>query len=34
MDVPATGLKQLPGVGPKPVRLLQEALGQHGMSLG
>jgi hypothetical protein len=32
-DVPATELKQLHGVGPKALRLLQEALEQHGMSL-
>jgi DNA uptake protein ComE-like DNA-binding protein len=31
--VPAAELKKLHGVGPKAVRLLQEALEQQGMSL-
>jgi hypothetical protein len=33
-NVPAAELKKLHGVGPKAVRLLQEALERHGMSLG
>jgi hypothetical protein len=33
-DVPVADLKKLHGVGPKALRLLQEALEQHGMSLG
>jgi DNA uptake protein ComE-like DNA-binding protein len=33
-DVPASELKKLHGVGPKALKLLQEALEQHGMSLG
>ena len=33
-NVPATELKKLHGVGPKALRLLQEALRQQGMSLG
>jgi hypothetical protein len=33
-NVPAPELKKLHGVGPKALRLLQEALQQHGMSLG
>jgi predicted flap endonuclease-1-like 5' DNA nuclease len=33
-DVPACELKKLHGVGPKALKLLQEALEQHGMSLG
>jgi 3-deoxy-D-arabino-heptulosonate 7-phosphate (DAHP) synthase len=33
-NVPITDLKKLHGVGPKALRLLQEALEQHGMSLG
>jgi hypothetical protein len=32
-DVPAAELKKLHGVGPKAIRLLQEALAQHGLSL-
>jgi DNA uptake protein ComE-like DNA-binding protein len=32
-DVPAAELKKLHGVGPKAIRLLQEALEQHGFSL-
>jgi hypothetical protein len=32
--VPASELKKLHGVGPKALRLLQEALEEHGMSLG
>ena len=32
--VPASELKKLHGVGPKALRLLQEALEQQGMSLG
>jgi hypothetical protein len=32
-NVPAAELKKLHGVGPKAVRLLQEALEQQGMSL-
>jgi hypothetical protein len=32
--VPAAELKKLHGVGPKALRLLAEALEQHGMSLG
>jgi hypothetical protein len=32
--VPAAELKKLHGVGPKALRLLQEALEQRGMSLG
>jgi hypothetical protein len=33
-NVPAAELEKLHGVGPKAVRLLAEALEQHGMSLG
>lgn len=33
-NVPAAELEKLHGVGPKALRLLQEALQQHGMSLG
>ncbi len=33
-DVPAADLKKLHGVGPKSLRLLQEALEQRGLSLG
>jgi len=33
-NVPASELKKLHGVGPKALRILQEALGQQGMSLG
>ena len=33
-NVPATDLKKLHGVGPKTLRLLQEALERHGLSLG
>lgn len=33
-DVPAAELKKLHGVGPKALRLLQEALEQQGLSLG
>jgi hypothetical protein len=32
--VPASELKKLHGVGPKALRILQEALEQQGMSLG
>jgi hypothetical protein len=32
--VPACELKKLHGVGPRALKLLQEALEQHGMSLG
>jgi DNA uptake protein ComE-like DNA-binding protein len=32
--VPACELKKLRGVGPKALQLLQEALQQHGLSLG
>jgi hypothetical protein len=32
--VPAAELKRLHGMGPKAVRLLQEALEQQGLSLG
>jgi DNA uptake protein ComE-like DNA-binding protein len=32
-NVPAAELKKLHGVGPKALRLLQEALEQHGLSL-
>jgi hypothetical protein len=32
--VPAADLKKLHGVGPKALRLLSEALEQHGLSLG
>jgi hypothetical protein len=32
-DVPAAELKKLHGVGPKAIRLLQEALERHGLSL-
>ena len=32
--VPAAELKRLHGMGPKALRLLQEALEQHGLSLG
>ena len=33
-NVPAAELSKLHGVGPKALRLLQEALQAHGMSLG
>jgi predicted flap endonuclease-1-like 5' DNA nuclease len=33
-NVPASELKKLHGIGPKALRLLQEALEEHGMSLG
>jgi hypothetical protein len=33
-DVPASELKKLHGVGPKALKLLQEALEQQGLSLG
>jgi hypothetical protein len=33
-NVPASELRKLHGVGPKALRLLQEALEQHDMSLG
>jgi hypothetical protein len=33
-DVPVAELKKLHGVGPKALRLLQEALKQQGLSLG
>ena len=33
-DVPVAELKKLHGVGPKALRLVQEALEQHGLSLG
>jgi predicted flap endonuclease-1-like 5' DNA nuclease len=33
-DVPAAELAKLHGVGPKALRLLQEALHEQGMSLG
>jgi hypothetical protein len=33
-NVPVAELKKLHGVGPKALRILQEALEQHGMSLG
>jgi hypothetical protein len=33
-NVPVTELRKLHGVGPKALRLLQEALEQHGLSLG
>jgi hypothetical protein len=33
-DVPAAELAKLHGVGPKALRLLQEALHERGMSLG
>jgi hypothetical protein len=32
--VPAAELRKLHGVGPKALRLLQEELQRHGMSLG
>jgi len=32
--VPAADLAKLHGVGPKALRLLEEALRRHGMSLG
>ncbi len=32
--VPAAELRKLHGMGPKALRLLQEALERHGMSLG
>jgi hypothetical protein len=34
VDVPVAELKKLHGVGPKALRLLQEALEQQGLSLG
>lgn len=33
-NVPTAELKKLHGVGPKALRLLQEALAENGMSLG
>jgi hypothetical protein len=33
-NVPASALKKLHGVGPKALRILQEALEQQGMTLG
>jgi hypothetical protein len=33
-NVPVADLKKLHGVGPKALRLLQEALEQQGLSLG
>jgi hypothetical protein len=33
-DVPLAELKKLHGVGPRALRLLQEALNQQGLSLG
>jgi len=33
-DVPAAELAKLHGVGPKALRLLQQAFEEHGMSLG
>jgi hypothetical protein len=33
-DVPVAELEKLHGVGPKALRLLQEALEQQGLSLG
>ena len=33
-NVPAAELKKLHGVGPKALRLLQEALEERGLSLG
>jgi hypothetical protein len=33
-DVPAAELAKLHGVGPRALRLLQEALQEHGLSLG
>jgi hypothetical protein len=33
-NVPVAELRKLHGVGPKALRLLQEALEQHGLSLG
>lgn len=33
-NVPAAELKQLHGIGPKALRLIQEALERDGMSLG
>jgi hypothetical protein len=33
-NVPASELKNLHGVGPRALRLLQEALEERGMSLG
>ena len=33
-SVPVAELRKLHGVGPKALRLLQEALQAHGMSLG
>jgi len=33
-DVPAAELAKLHGVGPKALRLLRQALEEHGMSLG
>jgi predicted flap endonuclease-1-like 5' DNA nuclease len=32
-DVPEEELKALHGVGPKALRVLREALGEHGLSL-
>jgi hypothetical protein len=33
-DVPIAELKKLHGIGPRALRLLQEALDQQGLSLG
>ena len=33
-DVPAAELAKFHGVGPRALRLLQEALQEHGLSLG
>ncbi len=33
-DVPAAGLKKLHGVGPRALKLLQEAPEEQGLSLG
>jgi hypothetical protein len=33
-NVPVAELRKLHGVGPRALRLLQEALEQHGLSLG
>jgi hypothetical protein len=34
VGVPMTELKKLHGIGPKALRILQEALEEHGQSLG
>jgi hypothetical protein len=34
VNVPASELKKLHGMGPRALKLLQEALEQQGMSLG